>query len=177
MAASWITLLSKPPTAVPTNTKTQAVDPPGFTSANDSKKLQKKTGGNNDAQDAANAELRSMLMVKKSWDVALSPFKALPMQLVMAYFSGSSIQIFSIMMTATLFWSPVKMLASEPLAAFAPFETPATHDRLGMPKLVFILGQLVTIALGMAKLQYMGLLPTTSSDWLAWEVYQPLLLF
>ena len=113
-------------------------------------------------------------MVKKAWDLSLSPLKALPMQLVMSYFSGSSIQIFSIMMTGSLFMSPIKQLASAaPLGGFDALDTPSTHDRLTLPKIVFVVGQLLTILLGVVKLQYMGLLPTTKSDWLAWEDFVP----
>lgn len=112
-------------------------------------------------------------MVKKSWDVALAPVKSLPMQAVMSYFSGSSIQIFSILMAGSLFWGPLKVLLSHPLAVFAPLDDANTHDRLFLPKVVFIAGQVLSIALGLVKLQYMGLLPTTTSDWLAWESYTP----
>ncbi|ORY83625.1 hypothetical protein BCR37DRAFT_339619, partial [Protomyces lactucae-debilis] len=114
-------------------------------------------------------EVRETLMVKKAWELALAPLKALPMSAIMTYFSGSSIQIFSVMMTASLFWTPLKVLASAPTEVFNSLDTPGTHARLGLPKAVFILGQLLSIVLGMIKLQYMGLLPTTTSDWLAFQ--------
>jgi hypothetical protein len=118
-------------------------------------------------------EDRETLMVKKAWELALAPLKALPMSAIMTYFSGSSLQIFSVTMTASLFWTPLKVLASSPTEIFNPLDTPGTHARLSMPKLVFIIGQLLSIVLGMIKLQYMGLLPTTTSDWLAFQHYEP----
>lgn len=118
------------------------------------------------------ADDRATLQVKKAWEVALAPLKSLPMSAIMTWFSGSSIQIFSIMMTGSLFWTPIKILM-DPFAPFKPLETEKTHDRLWMPKMVFLLGQVLSIVLGIIKLQYMGLLPTTSSDWLAWEYHEP----
>jgi ER membrane protein complex subunit 4 len=110
---------------------------------------------------------------------------SLPMSAVMMWFSGSSIQIFSVMMTGTLFWSPLKALSSFPSGVFGNLETATTRSRLLMPKAIYVLCQLLSIVLGVIKLQWMGysmtaphykakvsrLLPTTRSDWLAWEVY------
>lgn len=121
-------------------------------------------------------EDREILQVKKAWEIAISPLKSLPMSAIMTWFSGSSIQIFSVTMTGSLFWTPLKVLSSDPLSVFKSLDNEATHDRLNMPKLVFIIGQLASILLGVIKLQYMGLLPTTTSDWLAWETFEPVRL-
>ena len=77
-------------------------------------------------------------------------------------------------MTGSLFWTPLKVLM-DPFTVFAQLDNEGTHDRLLMPKAVFILGQILSIVLGIVKLQYMGLLPTTTSDWLAWETYNEVL--
>ena len=45
------------------------------------------------------------LKLKKCWEIALGPAKQLPMQGIMAYMSGSSLQIFSIMMVFMLYVS------------------------------------------------------------------------
>lgn len=56
----------------------------------------------------------------------------------------------------------------------ATSSSPLDHARafLGSPlvkaKLVFILFQCCAVAMGVWKLQGMGLLPTAHSDWLAW---------
>jgi ER membrane protein complex subunit 4 len=42
------------------------------------------------------------LKLKKAWEVALGPAKQLPMQAIMGYMSGNSLQIFSIMMVFML---------------------------------------------------------------------------
>lgn len=125
------------------------------------------------AATTTTTEEREVLQVKKAWEIAIAPLKSLPMSAIMTWFSGSSIQIFSVMMTGTLFWSPIKVLFGHPFTVFANLDTPGTHDRLLMPKVVFVVGQLLSILLGVVKLQYMGLLPTTTSDWLAWESYEP----
>lgn len=42
------------------------------------------------------------LKLKKAWEVALGPAKQIPMQAIMGYMSGNSLQIFSIMMVFML---------------------------------------------------------------------------
>ena len=42
------------------------------------------------------------LKLKKAWEIALAPAKQLPMQAIMMYMSGNSLQIFSIMMVYML---------------------------------------------------------------------------
>lgn len=84
------------------------------------------------------------------------------------YMTGNSLQIFSIFMVFTLFKTPIQAILAIP-RVFAPFETPGTSSRLFVVKLVYILTNLMMLALGMYKVNAMGLLPTTRSDWLAWE--------
>lgn len=91
---------------------------------------------------------------------------SLPMSAIMMWFSGSSIQIFSVMMTGTLFWTPIKALLSFPSGVFGNLDTPATHSRLAMPKLVFVLCQLLSIVLGVIKLQWMGYTPVGKQTFL-----------
>ena len=47
------------------------------------------------------------LKLKKAWEVALGPAKQLPMQAIMGYMSGNSLQIFSIMMVFMLYVKPI----------------------------------------------------------------------
>lgn len=138
---------------------------------------------------------RATILLKKAWDMALAPWKSLPMSCVMTYFSGSSIQIFSVMMTYSLFSGPLTILLSSPTKPFDVLrdqqgtasgeekdrrreggEGSKEGDTLWMQKLVFVVGQLACLVLGVVKLQYMGLLPTATSDWLAWETYTPVRL-
>jgi ER membrane protein complex subunit 4 len=110
------------------------------------------------------------------------------MNVVMMYMSGSSIQIFSIMMTGMLFLTPygpplsvflngklifrikALMVFNQP---FIPLESPSTHSRLLQVKLVYLLMQLVILAMGVYKVWIMGLLPTSGSDFLAWKAERP----
>jgi hypothetical protein len=51
------------------------------------------------------------LKAKRAWDLATSPAKQLPMQLVMVYFSGGGVQIFSMGMVAMLLATPFRAFA------------------------------------------------------------------
>lgn len=82
--------------------------------------------------------------------------------------TGNTLQVFSIFMVFTLFKTPIMaVLAIQ--RSFAPFETPGTAGRLISVKIVYILTNLLMLGLGIWKVNQMGLLPTTRSDWLAWE--------
>jgi len=116
----------------------------------------------------ASREADPNLRIKRCWDLALGPFKQVPMNLFIMYMSGSSISIFPIMMVVMMMFRPLKTLFSVK-QAFKGFETGANGlgvNILGQ-KLVFILGNLANVALAMYKCHTMGLLPTHSSDWLA----------
>jgi hypothetical protein len=84
------------------------------------------------------------------------------------YMSGNSLQIFSIMMVAMLFKSPVQaVLQIQP--TFARYETEGTRDKILLAKIAYVLCNMSLLALGIWKVNGMGLLPTTRSDWLLWE--------
>jgi len=108
------------------------------------------------------------LKLKKAWEVALAPVKQLPMTAIMMYMSGNSLQIFSIMMVGMAFKNPIMGLMATS-QAFEKFESKGTKEKLLMVKLVYVAMQLLALALGVWKVNGMGLLPTTRSDWLAWE--------
>lgn len=77
---------------------------------------------------------------------------------IMMYMSGNSLQIFSIMMVFMLFKGPIQGLINTN-AAFAKYETPSTRARLVGVKAVYVLMQLLLLALGIWKVNAMGLLP------------------
>ncbi|KAI9804547.1 MAG: hypothetical protein M1825_001447 [Sarcosagium campestre] len=158
----------------PTRTRHSASipDPPGFSSSSSSslssKRPSKNTSRATTTFTTTTSEETDTLKIKKSWEVALAPAKQLPMNGIMMYMSGNSLQIFSIMMVAMLFTGPLRgLLATN--SAFARFETDGTRARLWGCKAVYVLMQLAALALGVWKVNGMGLLPTTRSDWLAWE--------
>ncbi|KAF8961043.1 hypothetical protein BGZ46_001458 [Entomortierella lignicola] len=113
-----------------------------------------------------------LLKVKKAWDVALAPGKQLPMQAFMLWMSGNSVQIFSVAITAMLMFSPIRALVGmsqvfERYETVSPVKVSFLENKLALPKLTYVAMQILTILLGMWKLNSMGLLPTSHSDWLA----------
>ena len=106
---------------------------------------------------------------KRSWDLALGPIKQVPMNLFIMYMSGNTISIFPIMMVVMMAIRPIKTLFS----VNATFKALDNVDGSGGgmanlgQKCVFVLGNLVGVALALWKCHGMGLLPTHTSDWLA----------
>jgi ER membrane protein complex subunit 4 len=96
--------------------------------------------------------------MKKAWEIALAPSKQIPMNAIMMYMSGNSLQIFSIMMVFMLFKGPLQGLMNTN-AAFVKFETDTTRGRLLVVKAVYVLMQFVLLGLGVWKVNAMGLLP------------------
>jgi len=80
------------------------------------------------------------------------------MTAIMMYMSGNSLQIFSIMMVAMAFKNPIMgMLATN--QAFERFESEGTKSSLVMVKAVYVGMQILALALGVWKINGMGLLP------------------
>jgi len=160
----WILDLNSPP--APKQKHSGIPDPPGFTGTSSGGKKQQSSKTAVRAPPTA-AEM-DVLKLKKAWEVALAPVKQLPMTAIMMYMSGNSLQIFSIMMVVMAFKNPVMGLMATQ-QAFERFETAGTKEKLLMVKAVYVAMQLLALALGVWKVNGMGLLPTTTSDWLAWE--------
>ncbi|KAL2800281.1 hypothetical protein BJX66DRAFT_183286 [Aspergillus keveii] len=139
-------------------------DPPGF-----SRKASGKSRAEKSAAPAASKPAETdTLKLKKAWEIALAPSKQIPMNGIMMYMSGNSLQIFSIMMVFMLFKGPIQGLINTN-NVFAKFESETLRGKLLGVKAVYVLMQFVLLALGVWKVNAMGLLPTTRSDWLAWE--------
>jgi ER membrane protein complex subunit 4 len=98
------------------------------------------------------------LKLKKAWEIALAPAKQIPMNAIMMYMSGNSLQIFSIMMVFMLFKGPIQGLFNTN-AAFIKFENDATRAKLRGVKVIYVLMQLLLLSLGVWKVNSMGLLP------------------
>jgi hypothetical protein len=99
-----------------------------------------------------------VLKLKKAWEVALAPVKQLPMTAIMMYMSGNTLQIFSIMMVGMAFKNPIMGLVATN-QAFEKFESPGTKANLLMVKAVYVAMQILALALGIWKVNGMGLLP------------------
>lgn len=97
-------------------------------------------------------------------NIAYGPGKGLLTTAFMLWMSGSSIQIFSIMMTGMALLNPIKALvnANEP---FRPFEKEEGVDTR-IAKLIYISLQVLALGVGLYKCSTMGLLPLTSADWI-----------
>ncbi|KAL2066377.1 hypothetical protein VTL71DRAFT_2448 [Oculimacula yallundae] len=162
----WVLDLNSPPTAK--NKSASIPDPPGFTATSGGKKQLSSSSKTATVRAPPTTEEMDTLKLKKAWEVALAPVKQLPMTAIMMYMSGNSLQIFSIMMVVMAFKNPfMGLLATN--QAFEKFESPGTKAQLLMVKAVYVAMQLLALALGVWKVNGMGLLPTTRSDWLAWE--------
>ncbi|ORZ02426.1 hypothetical protein BCR43DRAFT_481532 [Syncephalastrum racemosum] len=158
MASKWAVDFASIP-----KSKTTLANPIGFESgvlqnAKANAKASRSTSAQDERNDAA-------IKIKRAWDVAYSPAKSIPMNAIMIYMSGNGVQIFSVMITGMLFFQPIKAIMSLN-QTFSRFETKDSTELL-MPKFVFLFLQLVVMMLGVYKVNAMGLLPTTTSDWLA----------
>ncbi|TCD63120.1 hypothetical protein EIP91_005992 [Steccherinum ochraceum] len=152
--------------------------PPGFSqsSVNPSKQASKAV--------AATSSSYESLKEKRAWDFAISPAKSLPMQAFMLYMSGGGVQIFSMGIVFMLLLSPFKNVAgiNTAFAQFAPSPSSPDKDKLSSPnglttlplqKIVYLICNVLTLALGLWKCRSMGLLPMGTGDWLAFESRGP----
>ncbi|KAN0115885.1 DUF1077 domain containing protein [Russula decolorans] len=164
------------------NPKNKLPPPPGFADVSKGKAsgASKSSTSTSAAAATTGAAVNSYedLKTRKAWDFAISPVKSLPMQAFMLYMSGGGVQIFSMGIVAMLLLSPFKNLSSmnEAFAPFAPGPTtpsssPTTKSIFTLPlqKLVYLICNILTLALGLWKCRSMGLLPTGTGDWLAFE--------
>ncbi|KAI6759453.1 hypothetical protein HG530_010133 [Fusarium avenaceum] len=174
IAPIWVSQLEHPPASKAKQSGIQ--DPPGYSSGTavtsskasrflflknkDSVKVQPRKPPTGDEMDT--------LKLKKAWEVALAPVKGLPMTAIMMYMSGNSLQIFSIMMVFMAFKNPLMGLMNTN-QAFERFQSDSLSSQLLQVKFVYVVCQLVALGVGIWKINAMGLLPTTRSDWLMWE--------
>lgn len=140
----------------------EIVSPPGFGSG--PSKLKKTTS----VKKPTEAEL-DQLKVKKAWEIATSPAKNIPMNLIMSYMTGNSLQMIPIMMTLMLFWNPLKAIFTETGPAFKGLQNERNATELILPKVIFVFCHLANMSLGLWKLNKMGLVPNSEADWLAWK--------
>lgn len=89
------------------------------------------------------------------------------MNMFMAWMSGSSIGIFSIMVMGYMLYGPLQTIANIG-ATFKAYEDDGVS--LALPKLVFVALNLGVVAVGLYKAHSLGLLQITDSDW---AIYLP----
>ncbi|KAL0947579.1 hypothetical protein HGRIS_013668 [Hohenbuehelia grisea] len=142
--------------------------PPGFTKSFAHKPIAKSSSSGS-VSDSYNK-----LKEKRAWELATAPAKSLPMQAFMLYMSGGGVQIFSMGIVFMLLLTPFKNFAgmNDAFAPFAPSAVPSkakSWTTLPAQKLAYIFCNALTLAVGLWKCRSMGLLPTGTGDWLAFE--------
>lgn len=111
-------------------------------------------------------ELQLAAKQRQLMAIAYSPGKSLLTTAFMLWMSGSSVQIFSIMMTGMALLNPLKAMASVN-DTFKAFDKEEGMD-LRLPKMIFISLQILALGVGIYKCSTMGLLPLTSADWVSY---------
>ncbi|KAF5838952.1 hypothetical protein DUNSADRAFT_1897 [Dunaliella salina] len=96
---------------------------------------------------------------------ATGPIKNIAVMCFMAWMTGNSIQIFSIIMTFSLLAQPFSAILSSGQMFQKEPEWPQLDVLL--PRLLFCLVQGAQIVFGLYKLNNMGLLPVYPSDWIS----------
>ncbi|EJD06270.1 endoplasmic reticulum protein [Fomitiporia mediterranea MF3/22] len=146
--------------------------PPGFAQLPSSSSKSTAKSSSSSSMTTSAEPSYTALKEKRAWDLAISPAKQLPMQAFMLYMSGGGVQIFSMGIVFMLLFSPFKNLANinSVFAQFAPSTSDARAlTTLPLQKSVYFLCNALTLALGIWKCRSMGLLPTGTGDWLAFE--------
>ena len=111
------------------------------------------------------AEAQLSAKQRQVMSIAYGPGKSLLTTAFMLWMSGSSIQIFSIMMTGMSLINPLKAITSIG-STFKPYEKEEGLD-LKIPKLIFLSLQVLSLAVAVYKCSTMGLLPLSSADWVS----------
>ena len=117
-----------------------------------------------EAQLTQQKKHKADIMAKRAMETGLAPGKNIFMQGFMMYMSGSSINIWSMMVVGHAFYNPIKALLSID-AAFARYASVDAEIDLTLPKLAFIGCNAAMLALALWKLNTMRLLPITAADW------------
>lgn len=153
----WVLDLTTAPASTPKSSSLP--DPPGYTSTASSKRgTNTKTPQTTTTHKRPTPDEMDTLKLKKAWEIAIAPAKQLPMQGIGMWMSGNSLQVLSIFMVFSLFKNPLQQIM-QVNKVFVPFEAEKTKQQMVMVKLAFILCNLLTVALGVYKVNAMGLLP------------------
>ncbi|AMD22675.1 HHL095Cp [Eremothecium sinecaudum] len=138
--------------------------PPGY-----SKKGELKNVNASKREERSNTEHINSLQISKAWQLALAPAKNIPMNIFMSYMSGTSLQVIPLMTALMLLSGPIKSVASIRSTFRGLLDNNEIYANVIAAMFMYVLFQCVLMAIGLQKLNSMGLLPNTKSDWLAWE--------
>ncbi|KAK6464338.1 hypothetical protein DFJ63DRAFT_68442 [Scheffersomyces coipomensis] len=154
--------------STPKSTKKTLKSPPGF--AYESKSTNSKTKKSTTISSAiSDDEKLEELKIKKAWEVSMGPAKSIPMNAIMSYMTGNSLQIIPVTMTLMLLWNPLKAIFNETNSHFVNLTTKKNESTILLAKLVFVLFQVLNMTIGVYKLYKMGLIPHSEADWIAWK--------
>lgn len=151
----------------PVKTKEPIPSPPGFDSNFITSTTNKKNNVPDDKKHTVDVE---GLKSKKVWELAIGPAKTIPMNLIMSYMTGNSLQMIPIMTTLMMLWTPLKSIFVDTNRIFKSYQTETNGDIILQSKLVFIACQVACMSIGIWKLNSMGLIPNSESDWLSWKL-------
>ncbi|KAH3900826.1 related to ER membrane protein complex subunit 4 [Saccharomycodes ludwigii] len=147
-----------------TNNKIKASDipsPSGF-SPYASKPIKLQTFNKNDKQV-------NQILISKAWQIAFQPAKSIPMNLIMSYMSGTSLQIIPIITAVMLITNPIKSILNINNAFKPVLQHESVKYDITGAMAVYVLCQLLLVGIAVYKLRSMALIPNTKSDWVAWE--------
>lgn len=109
---------------------------------------------------------------KKLWELAVTPGKNILMNIGMNYMSPNDIQVIPIMMLFMLFINTFKEIF-EVNTKFSivdeSIDAKVDSYDINIMKGIYILSCFGNLMVGLWKLNKMGLIPKTNSDWLSWE--------
>lgn len=134
-------------------------DPPGYTTSTALQPSRNKSSKNAVVpRKQPSADEMDTLKLKKAWELAIAPAKQLPMNAIGMYMTGNSLQIFSIMMVFMLFKGPITAVLNIQ-NTFSRLETDGNRGQMMMAKAAFVGCNCLALALGIWKVNGMGLLP------------------
>lgn len=145
--------------------------PPGFhpSSNHNHSNSRSQNKNRNSAATALNKTKINEFQIQKAWQLAFQPAKSVPMNFVMSYMSGTSLQIIPIMTVLMLLSGPLKAIFGI-RTAFKPFlDNKSISSQVKLAMVVYILGQCALMFIAVRKLNQMRLIPYTRADWLPWE--------
>ena len=104
-----------------------------------------------------------LIVLQSAMAMAQAPGKQLLMTCFMLWMSGNSLQIFSIMMLSMALWTPLSEIINvqQRFLRFAD-----TGVDMILPKITFVIIHMAGLAMGLYKCNTMGLLPTSTADWI-----------
>lgn len=119
------------------------------------------------ASTAVSASQEKAQKEQEAYRLAMSPGGGLLSTAFMLWMSGSTLQIFSIMMISMAFLNPIRAIGGIE-STFSRFEAGEVKLNLRLPKLIFLGFQLLSLCLALYKASTLGLLPLTSADWVSY---------